>query len=241
VPHVAAAAAILKQYIPALTPAQIRTAIQDGALEDANTGATPNDDWGYGKLRILQALKEADRTPPAWDTTVGAQSVVISCGVGATVSWNPATDLYKDPVQYRVYRDTVSGFTPSKANIIAITALTSHVDSVAAGTYYYVVRAEDSAIEPNEDTNTVEVSATVVDAAPTGCTPAGGTYPTDINNTSCAGPVCVNGFDLITLGLSFGEFCGGPYYNPDADVDADGVVGPLDLDALIVDFGSGCS
>ena len=50
----------------------------------------------------------------------------------------------------------------------------------------------------------------------------------------------MNGFDLITLGLSFGEFCGETYYNNDADVDADGVVGPLDLDALIVDFGAGC-
>jgi hypothetical protein len=165
VPHAAAAAAILKQYIPALTPAQIRTAIQDGALEDANTGATPNDNWGHGKLRILQALKEADRTPPAWDATVGAQSVVTSCG-GATVSWNPATDFYKNPVQYHVYRDTVSGFTPGPASLIATTDLTSYPDSVAAGTYYYVVRAEDSAIEPNEDTNTVELSAVVVDAPP---------------------------------------------------------------------------
>ncbi|UCF80700.1 MAG: S8 family serine peptidase [Acidobacteriota bacterium] len=159
-PHAAAAAAILKQYIPALPPPQVRTAIQDGALEDANTGATPNDDWGYGKLRILQALKEADRTPPAWDTTVGAQTVVTSCG-SATVSWNPATDLYKNPVRYHVYRDAVSGFTPSLANRIATTTLTSYTDSVAAGTYYYIVRAEDSAIEPNEDTNTVEVSAVV--------------------------------------------------------------------------------
>jgi hypothetical protein len=160
-PHVAAAAAILKQYIPAFTPSQIRTAIQDGALEDANTGATPNGNWGYGKLRILQALKEADRTPPAWDTTVGAQSAVVGVCGAITVSWGTATDLYKNPVRYHVYRDTVSGFTPGPANLIATTTPTSYADSVAAGTYYYVVRAEDSAIEPNEDTNTVEVSATV--------------------------------------------------------------------------------
>jgi hypothetical protein len=74
-----------------------------------------------------------------------------------------------------------------------------------------------------------------VPSAPSGCTPAGSIYPTDVN---CSG--CVNGFDLITLGLSFGQFCGDPHYNPDADFDASGVVDGDDLDKLIVDFGAGC-
>ncbi|UCF80883.1 MAG: S8 family serine peptidase [Acidobacteriota bacterium] len=75
-----------------------------------------------------------------------------------------------------------------------------------------------------------------IPSAPSGCTPAGSIYPTDLN---CDG--CVDGMDLGFIGRAFGEFCGDPYYNADSDVDASGVVDGADLDALIADFGSGCT
>jgi hypothetical protein len=75
-----------------------------------------------------------------------------------------------------------------------------------------------------------------IPSAPSGCTPAGGTYPTDIN---CDG--CVDGMDLGYIGRAFGEFCGDPYYNADADMDASGAVDGADLDALVADFGGGCT
>jgi hypothetical protein len=75
-----------------------------------------------------------------------------------------------------------------------------------------------------------------VPSVPSGCTPAGSTYPTDIN---CDG--CVDGMDLGFIGRAFGEFCGDTYYNADADLDASGAVDGDDLGALIADFGSGCT
>jgi hypothetical protein len=75
-----------------------------------------------------------------------------------------------------------------------------------------------------------------IPSAPTGCIPAGGAYPTDLN---CDG--CVDGLDLGAIGRAFGEFCVDSYYNADSDVDASGTVDGTDLDALIADFGSGCT
>ncbi len=66
-PHVAGAAALLLQADPTLTHEGVRRALTEGALRDAFTGAVPNDKWGYGKLRILDALRKtgfADNSPP---------------------------------------------------------------------------------------------------------------------------------------------------------------------------------
>jgi hypothetical protein len=66
-PHVAGAAALLLQADPSLTHQGVSRALTEGALRDAFTGAVPNDVWGYGKLRILDALQKtgfSDNTPP---------------------------------------------------------------------------------------------------------------------------------------------------------------------------------
>ncbi|MCK5327751.1 MAG: S8 family serine peptidase, partial [Candidatus Latescibacteria bacterium] len=66
-PHVAGAAALLLQADPTLTHDGVLRALTEGALRDAFTGAVPNDRWGYGKLRILDALRKtgfSDNAPP---------------------------------------------------------------------------------------------------------------------------------------------------------------------------------
>ena len=55
-PHVAGAAALLIQANPARTGRDVRGAIKAGALADDVVGAAPNDDYGYGKLRIHRSL-----------------------------------------------------------------------------------------------------------------------------------------------------------------------------------------
>jgi hypothetical protein len=55
-PHVAGAAALLIQADPARSGKDVREAIKAGALADDIVGAAPNDDYGYGKLRIHRSL-----------------------------------------------------------------------------------------------------------------------------------------------------------------------------------------
>jgi uncharacterized repeat protein (TIGR01451 family) len=57
-PHVAGVAALLVQFADNdAAPADIETAIQRGAVTDGDTGSTPNDTWGYGKLDAYGALQ----------------------------------------------------------------------------------------------------------------------------------------------------------------------------------------
>jgi len=58
-PHVAAAAALVRQAFPDMYSGQIEFLVREGAVPDAFTGAVPNDTWGYGKLRILGAIRAA--------------------------------------------------------------------------------------------------------------------------------------------------------------------------------------
>jgi len=55
-PHVAAGAAIVLQASPDLTPSGIKQRITAAAARDGFTGPDYNDSWGFGKLRILDAV-----------------------------------------------------------------------------------------------------------------------------------------------------------------------------------------
>jgi len=58
-PHVAAGAAIVLQASPELTPAQLKDRIAASAARDTFTGPDYNDSWGFGKIRILDAVAPA--------------------------------------------------------------------------------------------------------------------------------------------------------------------------------------
>jgi hypothetical protein len=64
-PIAAGAIALLLQIKPDLTPSQIRSALQTSAISDADTGSTPNPDWGAGKLNLLGAANEVAALIPA--------------------------------------------------------------------------------------------------------------------------------------------------------------------------------
>jgi hypothetical protein len=55
-PHVAAGAALVLQAFPGLEPFEIKERLEASAASDAFTGAVPNDSWGYGKIRIYDAV-----------------------------------------------------------------------------------------------------------------------------------------------------------------------------------------
>jgi hypothetical protein len=75
------------------------------------------------------------------------------------LGWEDAVDNASPPVEFNVYRDTVSGFTPSAASLVARTPFSSYrARGLAPETeYFFVVRAVDAS--NNEDGNTVELSA----------------------------------------------------------------------------------
>jgi subtilisin family serine protease len=58
-PHIAAGAAIVLQASPEFTPAQIKDRITMSAARDTFTGPNYNDSWGFGKIRILDAVAPA--------------------------------------------------------------------------------------------------------------------------------------------------------------------------------------
>jgi hypothetical protein len=48
--------ALMLQLNPRLTAAQIKQILHTSSVSDSLTGQTPNSNWGYGKLNVLQAL-----------------------------------------------------------------------------------------------------------------------------------------------------------------------------------------
>ncbi len=55
-PHVAGIAALMLEADPSLTPATLRTLLQESAKQDAFTGQVPNGIFGFGKVDALAAL-----------------------------------------------------------------------------------------------------------------------------------------------------------------------------------------
>ena len=80
----------------------------------------------------------------------------------AQLSWGAASDD-TGVVRYNVHRGTSAGFAPTSGNRIAQPTGTSYTDSVAAGTYFYRVTAEDAAGNVGPVSN--EASATVGDTS----------------------------------------------------------------------------
>ncbi|MHA1950856.1 MAG: S8 family serine peptidase [Candidatus Thorarchaeota archaeon] len=95
-PHVAGAAALMLQ-VNSTIGTQVKTIIESTALTDSFTGATPNSQWGHGKLDVAAAVLflMEDTTPPTIDvptripfTPTSTQTV----DVNVTVTDNVAVD-----------------------------------------------------------------------------------------------------------------------------------------------------
>jgi hypothetical protein len=143
------------------------------------------------------------RFPAPYEDTAAPTTptgLTASGAVGkATLSWTASTDNV-GVTAYDVYRGTTSGFTPSIANRVARLAATSYTDTVAAGTYYYVVKAEDAAGNLSAASNQASAVVTTDTTAPTVSitAPAPG--------ATVSGPVTVTANasdDVAVLGVQF--------------------------------------
>ena len=105
-------------------------------------------------------------------TAPGSLTANVSSNA-ADLAWQSSTDNV-GVVGYDVHRGTVSGFTPSAANRVIRTTLTTYRDAgLAAGTYYYKVVAADAAGNPSPASN--QAIATVSPPADTQAPSAPGT------------------------------------------------------------------
>jgi len=87
-PHVAGIAALLLQANASLTPTQIYTALQDGALS-MNGTASPDDLTGYGFVQANTAATMIPAVAPVAPTLTLASSSIVA-GASTTLKWSSA-------------------------------------------------------------------------------------------------------------------------------------------------------
>ena len=110
----------------------------------------------------------ADTSPPS----VPGGLIAATSGSTVNLSWTASSDNV-GVSRYHLYRSPSAGFTPSPANRIAQPTGTNYTDpSLAAGSYYYRVAAEDAAGNLSAPSN--EANATVSAQAPGGLVAAYG-------------------------------------------------------------------
>jgi len=137
-----------QRYVPlSFTAAAGKLTVQAPA---AGNSAPP----GYYMLFVLNgngvpSVASFVRFPAPWEDTQAPSaptSLAVSAGTGAaTLTWTASTDNI-GVTGYDLYRSTASGFVPAPGNKVGSAAGTSFTDNgLAAGTYYYVVKAEDGA------------------------------------------------------------------------------------------------
>jgi hypothetical protein len=121
--------------------------------------------------------REAPTAPAGLAAAAGAPGVV-------SLQWTAATDNVR-VVGYNVYRSTVPGFVPGAQNLVGSTTSTTYADTgLAAGRYYYVVKAADAAgnIGPaSGDASAVATADTTAPAVSVTAPAAGATVSDTVN------------------------------------------------------------
>jgi hypothetical protein len=151
----------------------------------------------------------ADTTPP---TVPGNVRVNSSTGT-INVFWDASTDNV-GVARYDVYRSTSSGFVPSSSNRIGQPTGTSFADmGLPAGTYYYVVKAEDATGNLSAASNQVSgvapdmIAPTVSVSAPVGGSSVAGVVGL---SASASDDVGVVGVQFRVDGVNVGAEVSGP-------------------------------
>ena len=145
---------------------------------------------------IPVAVLNVDTVLPTTPTNLVAQG---SLGM-VSLAWGASTDD-SGVVVYNVYRSASSNVATTPANWIAQPGSPSYSDSaLAAGTYYYVVTAQDPTGNRSPASNEASATATADTAAPTVAI----TSPTNQSQVSGVVPVMATATDDIgVLGVQF--------------------------------------
>lgn len=155
-----------------------------------------------------------DTQPPTSPSSLTAASDLGSI----SLAWNAATDD-TGVVAYNVHRSSSPGVVPTLANRVAVTTSTARVDPVPAGTYYYVVTAEDSAghlSPPSNEASGFASSDTTPPAVTVTSPTQGATVSQTVTVTADASDnVAVAGVQFKVDGVAFGaEDSAAPFSAP---------------------------
>ncbi|MDD3926519.1 MAG: S8 family serine peptidase, partial [bacterium] len=131
-PHVAGLAALMLSRNPALTPAQVKTALETTALDIAASG--PDDASGYGLINAPAALQAIPGAPLAV-TTSSLPHATEGMAYEQTLSASGGTKPYTWSM--------VSGSLPGGMSLSSEGVLSG--TPVSAGTYGFTVRVRDAA------------------------------------------------------------------------------------------------
>ncbi|MEV6847876.1 S8 family peptidase [Actinoplanes sp. NPDC051411] len=177
-PHVAALAALIKAYRPALSPDQVEKAIETSALDLGTTGR--DNDYGYGRINAPAALAAAATLSPAPATSSATPSPSVKTSSPATAptkepSTSPAPSKTATPTPTRTVTPTpTKTVTPAPTKPVAkirpVVTLTPASQTVVAGTTATVTFTVTASGKPWAE-KPVKVCVTLAGAAAT-CTTA---------------------------------------------------------------------
>jgi hypothetical protein len=153
-----------------------------------------------------------DTTPPTAPTNLAAAGSIGT----ATLSWTAATDNV-GVTGYNVHRATTSGFTPTVGNRIAQPATPGYLNTgLTAGTYFYLVTAQDAAGNVSAPSNQASATVTTDSTPPTvsmTAPAAGATLSNNVTLSATASDnVAVAGVQFLLDGAPIGaEDTSSPY------------------------------
>jgi hypothetical protein len=159
--------------------------IQQFAGTAAATWTQASDTW----LGMMATFKPAnpDSQPPTAPTNLTA---VPTSTVAVSLSWTASTDNVGVTL-YNIYRATTTGFIPTSGNLIGQTTSTTFVDpDLPAGTFYYLVTAQDAVGNVSQPSN--EANASV----------AGDTTPPTVSLTGPSASATVSGVVTVSANAS---------------------------------------
>ena len=145
---------------------QIQFTISDQAWVDY-VSTVMLDGIYYG---VFHNHPDGDRNPPTWDNSIGVGTATAE-STSVILRWGPVSDQ-TEPIHFNVYYSTSSFNDPSDAtdSLLNVPAVSDTygiyvwrytVSNLQPNTtYYFMVRAEDSATPSHEDQNRVVVSVT---------------------------------------------------------------------------------
>lgn len=197
----------------------VSTRSQTGSIVEGNNPLKIGGDWDkemftgiIDNVRIYNTALTQSQIQSDMNTAVSTDTqpptaptnLVATGGIGkVSLTWNASTDD-TSVTQYNVYRSTVSGFTASSSNQIGTSTTTSYTDSVSAGTYYYLVTAQDSAglISPQSNQATGTSTADAPPTAPTNLVATGGVGSVSLTWNPSTDDTSVTQYDVFRSTVS---------------------------------------